>query len=161
MFILALGILNIPRQWLLIEAKIQRMKNWQRFFWYNISNDISDFVKKCEQCQKQGDLKSPKADLKPIPIPSTMMKQVGVDICNLPETDGYCHVIALIDYFWKWSEAKPKNSLVKVLEDNHEMWPHMIEVILFANRVSRRSSTKYSPFMMLYNRFIYLFILFI
>ena len=38
----------------------------QRFFWYNISNDISDFVKKCEQCQKQGDLKSPKSDLKPI-----------------------------------------------------------------------------------------------
>ena len=107
MFILALGILNIPRQWLLIEAKIQRMKNWQRFFWYNISNDISDFVKKCEQCQKQGDLKSPKADLKPIPIPSTVMKQVGVDICNLPETDGYCHVIVLIDYFSKWSEAKP------------------------------------------------------
>ena len=79
----------------------------QRFFWYNISNDISDFVKKCEQCQKQGDLKSPKADLKPIPIPSTVMKQVGVDICNLPETDGYCHVIVLIDYFSKWSEAKP------------------------------------------------------
>ena len=24
----------------------------QRFFWYNISNDISDFVKKCERCQK-------------------------------------------------------------------------------------------------------------
>ena len=70
----------------------------RRFFWYNISNDISDFAKKCEQCQKQGDLKSPKADLKPIPIPSTVMKQVGVDIC---------HVIVLIDYFSKWSEAKP------------------------------------------------------
>ena len=195
----------------------------QRFCWYNISNNISDFVKKCEQCQKQGDLKSPKADLKPIPIPSTVMKQVGVDICNLPETDGYCHVIVLIDYFLKWSEAKPtknksaptvaqflnevmcrhggfdvqindqghefvnqvcdglhkltsveqrvtsayhpqanglverqnrtiKNSLVKVLEDNHEMWPHIIEGILFAHRVSRHSSTKYSPFMMLYNR---------
>ena len=81
-----------------------------------------------------------------------MMKQVGVDICNLPETDGYCRVIVLINYFCKWSEAKPKNSLVKVLEDNHEMWPQMIERILFANRVSRRSLTKYSPFMMLYNR---------
>ena len=69
----------------------------ERFFWYNISNDISDFIKKCEQCQNQGDLKSPKADLKPIPIPSTVMKQVGVDIWNLPETDGYCHVIVLID----------------------------------------------------------------
>ena len=79
----------------------------QRFFWYNISNDIRDFVKKREQCQKQGDLKSPKADLKPIPITSTVMKQAGVDICNLPETDGYCHVIVLIDYFSKWSEVKP------------------------------------------------------
>ena len=45
-----------------------------------------------------------------------------------------------------------KNSLLKVLEDNHEMWPHIIEGILFAHRVSRQSSTKYSPFMMLYNR---------
>ena len=79
----------------------------QRLFWYNISNDISDLVKKCEQCQKQGDLKSPKADLKLIPILSTMMKQMGVDICNLPETDGYCHVIVLIDYLSKWLEAKP------------------------------------------------------
>ena len=35
------------------------------------------------------------------------MKQVGVDICNLPEVDGYRHVIVLIDYFSKWSEAKP------------------------------------------------------
>ena len=38
----------------------------RRFFRYNISNDISDFVKKCELC--------PKADLKPIPTPSTVMK---------------------------------------------------------------------------------------
>ena len=45
-----------------------------------------------------------------------------------------------------------KYSLVKVLEGNHEMWPHIIEGILFAHRVSRHSSTKYSPFMMLYNR---------
>ena len=54
----------------------------QRYFWYNISS-ISDFVRKCEQCQKQSDLKSANADLKPIPIPSTVMKQVGVVICNL------------------------------------------------------------------------------
>ena len=151
------------------------------------------------------------------------MKQVGVDICNRPETGGYCHVIVLIYYFSKLSEAKStkdksaptvaqflyevmclhghfdvqindqgrqfvsqvcdelqkltgveqrvtsayhpqanglverqdrtiKNFLVKVLEDNHEMWRHIIEGILFAHRVSRHSSTKYSPFMMMYNR---------
>ena len=32
------------------------------------------------------------------------------------------------------------------------MRPNIIEGILFANRVSRHSSTKYSPFMMLHNR---------
>ena len=151
------------------------------------------------------------------------MKQVGVDIYNLPEVDAYRHVIVLIDYFSKWSEMKPtkdksaptiaqflyevmsrhgcleirindqgrefvnevckrlhdltgveqrvtsahhpqanglverqnrtiKNSLVKVLEDNPEMWPEIIEGILFAHRVSRHSSTKYSPFMLMYSR---------
>ena len=45
-----------------------------------------------------------------------------------------------------------KNSFVKVLEDNHEMRPHIIKEILIAHRISRNSSTKYSPFMMLYNR---------
>ena len=42
-----------------------------------------------------------------IPVPSNVMKQAGVDICNLPEVDGYCHVIVLIYYFSKWSQAKP------------------------------------------------------
>ena len=35
------------------------------------------------------------------------MKQVGVDFCNLSEVDGYRHVIVLIDFFSKCSEAKP------------------------------------------------------
>ena len=35
------------------------------------------------------------------------MKQIGIDICNLPEVDGYKHLIVCIDYFSKWSEAKP------------------------------------------------------
>ena len=45
-----------------------------------------------------------------------------------------------------------KNSLVKVLEDNPEMWPQIIKGILFAHRVSRHFSTKCCPFMLMYNR---------
>ena len=45
-----------------------------------------------------------------------------------------------------------KNSLVKVLEDNPEMWLQIIEWILFARCVSRDFSTSYSPFMLMYNR---------
>ena len=49
--------------------------------------------------------KSP--ELQSIPIESQVMKQVGIDLCNLLEVGGYKHLIVLIDYFSKWSEAKP------------------------------------------------------
>ena len=45
-----------------------------------------------------------------------------------------------------------KISLLKVLEDNPEMLLQIIEGIPFAHRVSRHSSTKYSPSMLMYNR---------
>ena len=32
-----------------------------RFSWYNISADVADYIRTCKQCQKQDDLKSPKA----------------------------------------------------------------------------------------------------
>ena len=35
------------------------------------------------------------------------MVQIGVDICNLPEVQGFKHIVVAIDYFSKWSEAKP------------------------------------------------------
>ena len=76
-----------------------------RFFWCNISADVADYIRTCEQYEKQGNLKSPKAELKPIPVPSEVMKQVGVDIFNLPDIGGYDHVIVSIDYFSKWSEV--------------------------------------------------------
>ena len=34
------------------------------------------------------------------------MKQIGVDLCNLPEFDGFKYFIVCIDYFSKWSEQK-------------------------------------------------------
>ena len=46
-------------------------------------------------------------DLHSIPVPSQVMKQIGIDICNLPEVGGFKHLVVCIDYFSKWSEAKP------------------------------------------------------
>ena len=35
------------------------------------------------------------------------MKQIGVDTCCLPSVDEFEYLIVFIDYFSKWSEAKP------------------------------------------------------
>ena len=68
---------------------------------FGIAADISEYVKSYEQCQKQGDLKSPNVELNSIPVSSSVMKQAEKDTCNLPEVGGYSHVIVLIDYFSK------------------------------------------------------------
>ena len=34
------------------------------------------------------------------------MVQIGVDIFNLPEVQGFKHIVVAIDYFSKWPEAK-------------------------------------------------------
>ena len=199
-------------------------KIMQRFFWFNIMDGVANFVKHCDTCQRQGKIQSCIAqELQSVPVPTAVMNQIGIDICNLPEVDGYKHLIVCIDYFSKWSEAKPvkdksavtvtsflydvicrhgcikiqindqgrefvnqvsstlhkmtgveqritsayhpqsnglcerqnrsiKDSLIKVLNEKAEEWPYVIDGILFAHRVSVHTSTKYSPFYLLYNR---------
>ena len=78
------------------------------FFLYRISNDVRDCIQKCDRCQKQHSL-SPnvKNEIHNVPFSLQVMKQVDLDLCFLPEVDGYRHLFAWIHYFTKWSEAKP------------------------------------------------------
>ena len=36
------------------------------------------------------------------------MQQIGIDICSLPGVDGFKDLVVCIDYFSKWSDAKPR-----------------------------------------------------
>ena len=45
-----------------------------------------------------------------------------------------------------------KDSLVKVPDENPCDWPNIMEGVLFAHRVSKHTSTKFSPFFLMYNR---------
>ena len=71
-------------------------------------DDVKNYIKMCQKCQQQGKIfKRISPELQSIPIDPKVMQQVGVDLCNLPEVNGYKHLIVLIDYFSKWSKAKP------------------------------------------------------
>ena len=83
-----------------------QQKITDRFFWHSIKSEVEEFIKKCDQCQKQGKIKKVSAELHSIPVKNEVMQQVGVDVCNLPEVDGFKHLVVCIDYFTKWSEAK-------------------------------------------------------
>ena len=50
--------------------------------------------------------KSMSPEFQSVPVPPEVMKQIGIDICNLPEVDGFQHLVVCKDYFSKWSQAK-------------------------------------------------------
>ena len=79
-----------------------------RFFWYRIYNNIADYIKKCDRCQRQSSLApNVKNEMNSVLVSPNVMKQVALDLCLFPEVDGYHHLILCIDYFTKSSEAKP------------------------------------------------------
>ena len=76
------------------DSTIQKISN--RFLWHNIKDDVEEFIMKCNQCE-----------LHSIIIKTKVMQQIGINICNLPEVDSFKHLVICMDYFSKWSEAKP------------------------------------------------------
>ena len=41
------------------------------------------------------------SDLQSILFPKEIMQQIGVNLCNLPEVDGFKHLIVYINLFYK------------------------------------------------------------
>ena len=69
---------------------------------------MADYIKGCGNCQKHLSIpKKVKEELKNISVPSELIKQIRVDICCLLNVDEFQYLTVCIDYFSKWSEAKP------------------------------------------------------
>ena len=90
------------------DKTIQKLVD-ANMWWPRMNIDARHVVKTCAQCQR-GNTRFDKAATKlhPIPIPSKVWYQIGVDLCSLPHTDeGFVCVCVVVDYFSKWVEAKP------------------------------------------------------
>ena len=59
-----------------------------------------------------------------------------------PQTNGLC----------ERQNRTIKDALVKILDGQSAEWPCVIDGVLFAHRVSKHYSTKFSPFYLMYNR---------
>ena len=69
---------------------------------------VAEYIKNCNKCQRYLEmLNNVKQELKTILVPSNVMMQLGVDLCSLPKAGEFEHFVVCIDYFSKWSEAKP------------------------------------------------------
>ena len=87
-----------------------------RFYWHGIVDDVKNCIKTCQKCQQQGKIfKRISPELQSIPFDAKIMQQVGVDLCNLPDVNGYKHLVVLIDNFSNLSRMK----MLRLLLDFH------------------------------------------
>ena len=77
-----------------------------RYYWPQYYEDVRDYVKSCDECQKRGTAKRSEP-LHPIKV-GQPFEQVGMDIVGpLPMTKkGYTHIVVATDYLTKWPEAR-------------------------------------------------------
>ena len=70
--------------------------------------DVKEFIKNCDRCQRSRPNKLMKGsdDLHPIPVPSKVWCQVGIDIMTMKTVDGYKYIITAMDYFSKNMEMR-------------------------------------------------------
>ena len=89
------------------DSTMQKTSN--RFLKHSVKGYVEKFIKKCDQCQKQRKIKKISSELHSILIKTEVMQQIGIDICSLPEVDGFKHLVVCIDYFSKCPEADTVN----------------------------------------------------
>ncbi|KAL5509507.1 hypothetical protein EMCRGX_G004896 [Ephydatia muelleri] len=87
-----------------------RAKIGQTYWWKGLNRDVDQYCRRCDVCQRvNAKLEGKKAELHPIPVPSKVWSQIGIDLIGpLPET---CrknkYIVTVTDYFSKWPEGAP------------------------------------------------------
>lgn len=82
-------------------------KTSEVYFWPNMKEDIREFVKTCQTCQKRSPRKG-ETELQPIKKFPTPFYQVGMDVMGpLPITrSGKRYIVIAVDHFTKWVEIR-------------------------------------------------------
>jgi hypothetical protein len=53
----------------------------ERYYWKGMTNDIKDYIRKCDECQKiNKKTKTMPAEMQPVEIPNSTRKKIGIDL---------------------------------------------------------------------------------
>ena len=80
-----------------------------KYFWPTMVEDVKYYMKTCKHCQRMNisSLLKPKLSLKPIPVPSKIFAQIGMDLIHMNRCRGYNYIITAVDYLSKYCEMRP------------------------------------------------------
>jgi hypothetical protein len=79
------------------------------FWWPTIKMDVKQYVKGCDQCQKNKTIRKPEhVPLNPLPIPENPWQEISIDIIGpLPKSEDRDAIIVIVDRFLKMIHLIP------------------------------------------------------
>ena len=86
-----------------------RQKVTRCYYWKGMTEDIKEFVRTYDRCQRKKNIQLQKTQvkMKSISIPQKIFSQIGIDRVTMVESQGYKYILTVCDFFTKWPELIP------------------------------------------------------
>jgi hypothetical protein len=101
------------------------------FYWPRMNNDVREYVKSCDSCQRiKASQQVPAGLLQPLPIPKQPWDQVSMDfITQLPLTKaGWDAIIVFVDTFSKMVHLVPTKTTASAPETAHLFFNNVVKL---------------------------------
>ncbi|EKM48043.1 uncharacterized protein PHACADRAFT_109473 [Phanerochaete carnosa HHB-10118-sp] len=146
----------------------------ERFYWPSLWNDVRHHVRSCFQCQ----VRSVRKVQVPLMVstPATIFVKIYLDIMYMPTVQGYRYIVAARDdlsgaaegralrkatssavakFLWeeifcRYGHFIIRESLVKLCDGKIRRWPGYVQQAFFADKITVRRQTGFSPFYLLH-----------
>ena len=96
----------------------------EKFTWDGISNDVPQFCRQCEICNKNKHRSGPKEPIIPITLASLPRQVIAYYVDTLPWENCYRYFLQITDMFSKWIELVPMGNQTsqRIVEAVESAW---------------------------------------
>ncbi|CAH2083624.1 unnamed protein product [Euphydryas editha] len=144
------------------HAGIRRMINniRQKYFWTGLEKDVTEFVRKCDQCQRQKHFKYIKEPMVITDTSGSSFDRILIDLVGPLDKDlyNYTYILTVQCNLTKFMQAYPlenkeTNTVASTLTKNEPReWSTWLPYWCFAYNTTVHSETKYTPYELVYGK---------
>ena len=78
-----------------------------KFVWPAMQTDVARWAKECQHCQRAKITRHTTPNIGDFEVPARRFSHVHIDIVTMPESNGFTHLLTMIDRFTRWPAAVP------------------------------------------------------